>query len=437
MVESNVVGIRQWYEGAARRAIAGVGLASIAALGWGCEDRARLGAEASGVVIGTDDRVELAELAPLEQRTLYQSTIAIAPPHRLLLDGSDELRINAPTLQQAHGLCEGERFLDQPTAASCSGVLIDDDLVLSAGHCLDTGTGSATDACRKMRIVFGYSYLQAHELRLSAQDLFFCRRVAARAADADDFLVLQLDRPVHEPWAPAPLTRALPAEGATLMVASHGAGLPLKVEARAPVTAISNSYLSAETDTFAGSSGGPLYDSELNVVAIVRSGSIDWESDGNCTLAARLEHGVEQHQLVARAWDALCENGWPSPRLCGNEPRCGDGVCSANETSQSCADDCEPAQCGDGLCELEERDACESDCHAYDAVPATVSEPDRYLARHADAGAPAAKGGCSVVSAGAQSPISAAWSAAALLAVSRLRRRRQRVDDVDSSAQSR
>jgi len=371
-------------------------LLAVCAFAWGCSTHPPLGARSDGIIVGTDDRVELADVAPPAQRILRQSTVAITPGHRMLLDGSQALRINAPTLQEAEGLCDGEPFAEQPTAASCSGVLIDDDLVLTAGHCLGQGTADATEACRKWRIVFGYGYLEKPELELSPEELFFCRRVVTQGLAPDDFLVFQLDRAVRAPWAPAPLTRAIPAAGATLLVASNGAGLPLKVEQHASVTSVFGHYLIAETDTFAGSSGGPLYDFELNVVALVQRGGIDWESTETCTRAARVEHGTEHHQLVAPAWDALCASLWPSASLCGIEPRCGDGICNAQETPVGCALDCEPPRCGDGLCELDERDSCQLDCHAYDAVPANVSAPERYGERLTATNQDHPTGGCSI-----------------------------------------
>ncbi len=39
--------------------------------------------------------------------------------------------------QELLQLCAEEPFVDQPAVASCSGVLIDEDLVLTVGHCFE------------------------------------------------------------------------------------------------------------------------------------------------------------------------------------------------------------------------------------------------------------------------------------------------------------
>ncbi|PTL84207.1 hypothetical protein DAT35_12305 [Vitiosangium sp. GDMCC 1.1324] len=54
-------------------------------------------------------------------------------------------------LGTAYNLCTSQRFRDDPTAAFCSGTRIDDDLVLTAGHCVT----SAND-CTNTRFVFNY-----------------------------------------------------------------------------------------------------------------------------------------------------------------------------------------------------------------------------------------------------------------------------------------
>jgi hypothetical protein len=193
---------------------------------------------------------------------------------------------------------------------------------------------------------------------------------------------------------PAGLAQSRVTEGDVVLLASHSAGLPLKVQENVPISVSSEDFLSAETDTFSGSSGGPLYDSELNVVAIAGSGAADWESMGGCTRSAHTDNGNERQIWIEPAWAALCDSGWPSVRLCGSEPRCGDGICSPSEGSDSCARDCAAALCGDGLCELAERATCEPDCHAFDAVPAEALDPVRYLARRRTDSVYSAKGGC-------------------------------------------
>jgi hypothetical protein len=82
--------------------------------------------------------------------------------------------LDAPSLAEANDLCEGEPFADQPSAAVCSGLLVDADLVLTAGHC------ARMLPCAEMRIVTGFFYREDGELaRPSDDDVHECAEVLA------------------------------------------------------------------------------------------------------------------------------------------------------------------------------------------------------------------------------------------------------------------
>src|SRR6266850_2085585 len=66
----------------------------------------------------------------------------------------------APSWGDAKGLCPGERFSVQPAAAFCSGVLVDWDLVLTAGHC------ARVYALGDFVVAFDYFYQAPGELAL-------------------------------------------------------------------------------------------------------------------------------------------------------------------------------------------------------------------------------------------------------------------------------
>ena len=98
-----------------------------------------LDVSSSPVVYGTDSRLEFFE-APSEELRRLAGASSLAVLRRSSLDGSgpDGVRVVAPSAGEAHGLCETERFVEQPAAAVCSSVLVDDDLLLLAGHCIES-----------------------------------------------------------------------------------------------------------------------------------------------------------------------------------------------------------------------------------------------------------------------------------------------------------
>ncbi|MEM7393272.1 MAG: trypsin-like serine protease, partial [Verrucomicrobiota bacterium] len=110
-------------------------------------------ANQSPAIYGEDDRREVYDPPPERENladVAQHSVVALVAADQVDLSDPDDVVIVGPTLQVAEQLCSEERFADQIAGAFCSGVLIDDDLVLTAGHCVDERL------CSVMRLVFGY-----------------------------------------------------------------------------------------------------------------------------------------------------------------------------------------------------------------------------------------------------------------------------------------
>jgi hypothetical protein len=324
------------------------------------------------VVYGGDDRREVYEHPDAALRARARdSIVALIPAHALdTSDPSDVQPLSSP-LAETQQLCAGQRFADQPTAAICSGTLIDEDLVLTAGHCIaDQG------ACEGLRFVFDYLYEGPGALAsIARSDVYGCRRLVARALDGGsrDYAIVQLDRPpTADGRAPVAVrTAGAPVSaGAGLAILGFGSGIPAKIDSGGRVIdprARTLDYFTATTDSFGGNSGSGVFDlgsGEL-VGALVR-GDQDYVDAGGCFVVNVRpdsgESGGESVAYVRHALDALCAT-WPSARLCGGASSCGDGFCASGETSASCPDDCGAASCGDGVCDLsEDAVSCPDDC---------------------------------------------------------------------------
>ncbi|WP_437314911.1 trypsin-like serine peptidase [Sorangium sp. So ce385] len=355
-------------------------------------DAPALDASQAPVVYGADTRLEFFE-APSEALRRLASASSLAVLRRSSLDGAgpDGVRVVAPSLGEARGLCEGERFVEQPAAAVCSSVLVDDDLVLLAGHCVEDER-----SCEDLLFVAGYYHDAPGALHpLRPEDVFACRRIAALppgsegGAEALDVAFVQLDRPVGPELAPAVLAARAPLPGEPVTAIGYGEGLPGKIDAEGRwlgPCAAGGACAEAQIDTFAGSSGGGVFDARLELAGIVVSGRQDHELSEQGCLTVRREpaSGVagEGILLAQPVVQALCEGGWPSERLCGASGRCGDGICALGEDEASCPDDCRAAACGDGRCEGGEWRACSMDCPPtapghWTCPPAWYGEGDR------------------------------------------------------------
>lgn len=327
----------------------------------------------SAVIYGSDDRHDIYDETDTDIAALATSTgVALISPTELRFSGSDVL-VRAAPLSAWDDYCSGTAFLDQPTAASCSGILIDDDLVLTVGHCLET-----VPSCRDLDYVFNYSYAREGTLGpIRRDDVFSCRTIAVQessppdSATQVDFAVIELDRAVVG-HAPAILGQIGPlAKGDALTVIGSPSGLPVKVDSGARVVdsrSGSVDFFTLTSDTFAGNSGSGVYQADV-LVGVFAHGTADFVDEGACSaerVIGDTSTSGESATYVARAIESLCAKSWPSERLCGTAPRCGDGVCSAggtaSETTATCPEDCAAPMCGDDLCEQSEWDNCRADC---------------------------------------------------------------------------
>ena len=338
------------------------------------------GSGVNSVVYGQDDRQDYHAQPDEQLRDLTRSSIvAMIPPNALDMSNSQDVQVRASSLQEAFGLCSGERFATQPTAASCSGTLIDDDLVMTAGHCVESG-------CDGFRYVFNYYYETSAGLAtITAEDVYQCKQVAAmRYDEGGDWAIVQLDRPAtprHQPVAQPAESGALSARQSVTIIGC-GSGLPFKIDTGGFVVDPRASTLdafTATTDAFGGNSGSGVFNTDREVVGILVAGATDYVDRGGCYAPSEQPSdgsttGGETITYALNAVRGLCETGWPSARLCGTDATCGDQICSTGESDQSCPSDCAVSTSSDvppvaWTCSedyYKASDDCDCNCGAYD-----------------------------------------------------------------------
>lgn len=276
------------------------------------------------VIYGTDNRADVFAHpdATMRQRAL-QSTVALIPASALDVRTPSNVRFRSATLAQSQGLCAGQRFANDPTAAFCSGTLVADDLVLTAGHCLVT----AAD-CASTRFVFRYAKASADTLEtLTTDDVFSCAGIVVRAETQTaqgvvDFALVRLTRSATPRFTPAPLRRATTnlVTGQRVGVIGSGSGVPFKIDTggsvRDPGQGLS---FEATTDTFGGNSGSGVYELDgYSVAGILVQGDTDYVRQGGCTVVnVCRETGCSGETIVAShvALSALCRAD-PASSLC-------------------------------------------------------------------------------------------------------------------------
>ena len=311
----------------------------------GVEEAARppeaLDRSARPVVYGEDNRQDVYAHPDEALRALTRrSIVAMVPLDQL--DGSDpeDIRLlSSATLGESQDLCEDQRFRDQPRVSNCSATLIDDDLVLTAGHCI----GSQAQ-CERRFFVFDVHFAEEGRLeRITQDEVYTCRRLVQTVPGGDlDHAIIQLDRPVTGEHGPAPVRAGDAAlePGDPVILIGFPNQIPAKIADGGAVInprASTLDYFEATVDAFGGNSGSGVFSPEGEVVGVLVRGEQDYRERGECSAvnvldeARTVEQGAEDITYVARAVERLCAKGHPSERLCGHSERAWCYTCDADE----------------------------------------------------------------------------------------------------------
>ncbi len=237
-------------------------------------------------IFGEDSRRELYELAPesVERKAADATAALLVFPGGVASER--DLRVyRGKSLAEQHGLCEGVRFGEQPTMGSCTGFLVGDDILVTAGHCINEST------CPDVAVVFDYGLSSAEDLRLDQslitfpkKDVYTCKQLLGHGYDQEnncttDWAVVQLDRAV-EGREPLPMSQETPERGVNLFAVGHPSGLPTKIAGNAVVRRHGALTFGYELDLFGGNSGSPVLDNQGVVRGIHICGGVgDYTDD--------------------------------------------------------------------------------------------------------------------------------------------------------------
>ncbi len=232
----------------------------VAALVAGCTMPLEGEAQGAAETYGGDSGRDVSDPSDSPDTVSWSRSVVSFIPWRALEElGPDQHRVVAPTLRDRFQVCGFEPFRAQPSAAFCSGFLVGEDLVATAGHCYKQAT-----ACEDYAIVFGFAWetVGDNPLIIPNADLYTCQEVVARHLTKmkRDYAVVRLDRAVPD-RAPLPIDRESRAQvDDELVMIGSPSGLPLKIDEGVTVrTAATDAPTFVTTaDAYSRSSGSPL-----------------------------------------------------------------------------------------------------------------------------------------------------------------------------------
>lgn len=248
------------------------------------------------VIYGEDHRVEVSEATPFQQK-IAKAAASMISANEMTRDPSKpglvqftqrtlrewlESEINeekmrakslfSPKVREAAAnrisFCAGERFVDQPNPSMCSGFLIAEDLVVTAGHCVEI-----PNFCDEYKWVFGFEVnakTKKAGVNIKEEDIYSCKKVVSSSLSMPlglDYAVIQLDRTVSNREPVEIRNDGMVENNLPLFVVGSPSGLPLKVAGGANVRLNNHPfYFNANLDTFQGNSGSGVFNAKTGVV---------------------------------------------------------------------------------------------------------------------------------------------------------------------------
>lgn len=249
------------------------------------------------LIFGADDRKEVNEDPAALERA--KSVAMMIPNNAILLNDSNSFALDflPATDSLTFGLCVEEKFSHQPVAfVNCTGFLIGEDLLLTAGHCMNHLPGIMQNKkdgiCEYFSWVFDYQTNQEGKVNLeniSSEKLYRCEevvygelfsgRLPEEESDWDalppggeygtDFALIRLDRKVKG-RKPFKLAKQTPSVGEEVSTIGYPSSLPAKLADGAKILESHyKNYFTTDLDIIGGNSGGPTFNSKGEVIGIV------------------------------------------------------------------------------------------------------------------------------------------------------------------------
>lgn len=245
-------------------------------------------------IYSSDEREFISDVNKSEIQELSKSIAAQFPTYMIFSENEKSILIKNRTLEEAHQVCPDVKFSKNSSLSSCTGFLVGDDLLVTAGHCVKD-----KNDCEN--IIFSFDYksgdYRSEYLTLSKENVYKCSKVLQSnygSFSRTDFALIRLDRKVVN-RNPLRLRRMGAVDSNDqLFTIGHPMGLPLTYQPGANVRSnISIHTFVTTLDTFSGNSGSPVFNEKTKMVeGILIKGEDDLEYD--------VEYGCYKNKVCSK-----------------------------------------------------------------------------------------------------------------------------------------
>ncbi len=232
---------------------------------------------------GIDNRMDFFQITDNHIRENANCVAAIFLEDNLIKKEKGFSTLKVKNYGKTFNLCDFEPFYSQPISAGrlCSGFLVKDDVIATAGHCADE------NSVAELRIVFGFKMLGlSTPITLIPNENIYkgvkiIHRVYNPKGKGPDWELIKLDRKV-EGHPPVKLSEKPIVLDQPVYILGHPCGLPLKYSSGAQVRGITDTCFTADLNVYCGNSGSPVFDCKTHEVIgiVVRGDTQDFRWTG-------------------------------------------------------------------------------------------------------------------------------------------------------------
>lgn len=251
--------------------------------------------QSTGVLYGEDTREDLSKNG--NYANIASATAILVEGRKMTLQG-DLWSVDSQALDKHYPLCPDEKFLKQQALGFCSGVLIAPNKVLTAGHCM-----ANKERCEDTKFLFGWNLQKSLVKTVRDGEVYHCQKVIAQEthrAKGIDYAIVELDRDVEGVTPVKIAEEKTLVRGEAVISLSYPLGIPLKKDmGKVAEYSVEKSFFKVEVDTFAGSSGSPLFNTNDELIGILSTGMEDFleddiyriQTEGGCLNIHRCKNG--------------------------------------------------------------------------------------------------------------------------------------------------
>ena len=224
------------------------------------------------VLYGDDDRVLTTELhSTYDAMILKQSksVFAMVEKKSVVALSSTISKIRTTNLNDSLGICKDEKFASEPQLSTCSGFLIAPDILVTAGHCVNTAKNCANNVwLSDYEALSSYGTDKYIDVLAENKTIYGCKEIIKTIKTPTvDYAIVRLDRKVLDRNPLEFRKYGSVGKKDEFIVIGHPLGMPKTVTSNVVVkTTKHKEFFTVFSDTFQGNSGSPVINVKTNLV---------------------------------------------------------------------------------------------------------------------------------------------------------------------------